>query len=257
MQRVRLIHWDAAEARDRIERLTALGWRVEHDRLDEPQLRKALREDPPALFVVDLTRRPATGLEIGVALRRGRTTRASPLVFVGGEPEKVERVRSVLPDATFTTWERIGAALHAALRSSPATPIVPKDTIAFAGTPLWKKLGVKPGARVALIDAPAGFERALAPLPDDVALVKSLAGRVDLAVWFVTSARDLQRRVATMGARAPKGQLWIAWPKQAARVDTDVTQDLVRSVAIANGLVDYKVCSLDATWSGLKFSRKD
>lgn len=256
MQRVRLIHWNAVEAQPRIERLAALGWRVEYEARTGTGLLRRLRDEPPAAFVIDLTRLPSQGREVGVALRLSKSTRHVPLVFADGEPDKVAKIRALLPDATFTTWDRIAAALRAAIAHPPAAPIVPRDGISVPGTPLWKKLGVAANHTLGLIDPPDDFERVLGELPDGVRISVAPRAKTDLTIWFVTSARTLARRIATIAPRGEGGRLWIAWPKRGARIATDVTQDAVRATALAHRLVDYKVCAIDADWSGFKFSLK-
>ena len=123
----------------------------------------------------------------------------------------------------------------------------------YSGTPLPRKLGVKEGHRLALLRAPDGFERTLGELPGGVDITTRARGPLDVAVAFFTSRRELERRVATLKrAVAPHGGLWIAWPKRASGVETDLTEDIVRQIALANGLVDNKVCAIDETWSGLR-----
>jgi hypothetical protein len=125
----------------------------------------------------------------------------------------------------------------------------------YSGTPLPKKLGIKPACHLALIDAPEGFEKQLGPLPAMVTVQASLAGRrpLDVIVVFVRRRADLERRLAAFRQRmAPNAGLWIAWPKRASGVPTDMTEDIVRAVALPTGLVDNKVCAIDATWSGLR-----
>jgi hypothetical protein len=121
----------------------------------------------------------------------------------------------------------------------------------YSGTPLPRKLGIKPGHRVALLGAPAGF--ALDDLPDGVRIVRRAGGTADVIVSFHTARADLERRLDALRAMMPPaGGLWIAWPKRAAKVETDMTEDVVREVALPTGLVDNKVCAIDATWSGLR-----
>ena len=121
----------------------------------------------------------------------------------------------------------------------------------YSGTPLPRKLGIKPGHRVALLGAPDGFE--LEDLPDDVRVARRAGGSADVIVSFHTSRADFERRLATLRAMmAPASGLWIAWPKRAAKVATDMTEDVVREVALPTRLVDNKVCAIDATWSGLR-----
>ena len=125
----------------------------------------------------------------------------------------------------------------------------------YSGTPLPKKLGVKPGQRIAFLDAPEAFAQALGELPEGVDKPRaSLRGRpLDLVVAFFTERRALERRMPQLvGALDPAGALWIAWPKRASRVETDLTEDVVRELGLAEGVVDVKVCAIDATWSGLK-----
>jgi hypothetical protein len=120
--------------------------------------------------------------------------------------------------------------------------------------PLPKKLGIKEGARLALVGAPPGFERTLGRLPDEVELRARVRGPLDLIVFFTTSRRELERRFAKLaGALEPAGALWIAWPKRSSGVETDLTEDVLRKVGLPVGLVDNKVCAIDDTWSGLRF----
>ncbi len=130
----------------------------------------------------------------------------------------------------------------------------------YSGTPLSTKLGIKPGHAVHAIDAPAGYRALLAPLPDGVTFVTRLSASVDVVHLFVTKASKL----ATVLPRIRKqmrgdASVWVSWPKKAnrsrrssGRLDTDVTEDVVRAVALPTGLVDVKVCAVDDVWSGLK-----
>jgi hypothetical protein len=125
----------------------------------------------------------------------------------------------------------------------------------YSGTPLPKKLGIKEGHRVALLAAPDGFTRTLGSLPEEVEVVSSLKGSrpFDVIVWFTKKRSELERRFEGLAARLePSGGLWISWPKRASGVATDVTEDVVREVALAAGLVDNKVCAVDEVWSGLR-----
>lgn len=123
----------------------------------------------------------------------------------------------------------------------------------YSGTPLVKKLGYRPGDVAAHLDAPSGFTALLGELPDGVDVRSDLRGHRDLVVCFVTERRRLAARVPVLRrVVAPDGAAWIAWPKRASGVATDITEDVVREVALPTGLVDVKVCAIDATWSGLK-----
>jgi hypothetical protein len=120
----------------------------------------------------------------------------------------------------------------------------------YSGTPLPQKLGLKPNARVAVVDAPDQFTL---DLPEGAALVDTRAHGIDVIVWFVTARATLRQKLPAVAARMqPAGGLWIAWPKKASGVPTDMTEDFVRAIALPTGLVDNKVCAIDETWSGLR-----
>ena len=125
--------------------------------------------------------------------------------------------------------------------------------VGYSGTPLARKLGIKEGSRLALLDAPDGFDDELAPLPDGVAVLRRLAPSLDVAVLFVTQRRRLEQRFdAVADAVFPAGGFWVAWPKRASQVATDLTEDVLREVALPRGLVDNKVCAVTDVWSGLR-----
>lgn len=118
----------------------------------------------------------------------------------------------------------------------------------YSGTPLVRKLGIKPGHRLLLSGEPGGF--ALEDLPDGVTPAREEA---DVILAFFTRRDELAREMPALRERMdPAAGLWIAWPKRAAKVETDLTEDVVRELALANTLVDNKVCAIDATWSGLR-----
>jgi len=216
-----------------------------------------IRESPPAAVVIDLGRSPSTGRDMALWLRKTKATRHLPLVVVEGDEEKTARMKRLVPDATYTPWSRIRSSLKRAIAQPPADPVVPESALAgYSGTPLPKKLGIKPGAVVGLVAAPEKFERTLGALPGDVTLRHDVRGRCDLIIWFPRSRGELRRRVDRMGSLAGKDGLWIAWPKKASRIPTDLDQTMVRRLGLDAGLVDYKICAIDADWSGLKFTRR-
>ena len=254
MTRVRLIHWKAEEATERIGKLKAAGYEVEYAELNGDSV-KALKNNPPAAFVIDLSRMPSHGMEVGSALRGYKATRTVPLLFVEGEPEKVERIRKLLPDATFTTWSRIRSSLKSALANPPANPVKPESNLAgYSGTPLPKKLGIKANATVAVLNTPRNFERTLGELPDGVNFTSDINGNAELIIWFIQERVELESRIVEMRNATGNGGLWVAWPKKSSGVVSDLTENIIRDTGLAVGLVDYKVCAIDAIWSGLKFA---
>jgi hypothetical protein len=125
----------------------------------------------------------------------------------------------------------------------------------YSGTPLTKKLGIAEGSRVAVLGAPGNFSETLGTLPPGATVATTLRGSqpLDVVIAFVTRRTDYETRLPAARARiAQDGAIWIAWPKQAAKVATDMSENVVRAVALPTGLVDNKVCAIDATWSGLR-----
>lgn len=129
-------------------------------------------------------------------------------------------------------------------------------TAGYSGTPLPRKLGIKPESRVLIAAAPVGFE--LDAVPHDAVVHTRAAGSsYDVVLAFCPDRRRLQQRFASMTPRlTTAGALWIAWPKKASGVETDLDENVVRDVGLGYGLVDVKVIAIDATWSGLKFVRR-
>jgi hypothetical protein len=269
--RVRLIHWHEAEAAERAERLRILGYEVDHNILSGPEGFRELRDNPPAAVVIDLGRVPSRGRDVGMALRSYKDTRLVPIVFVGGDGEKVERIKTHLPDAAYTEWPDIGKALKQALSSPVVAPVVPRSRMeAYSGAPLSKKLGIRPDTTVILVGAPEGFRNTLGNLPERVLIqgksisalpmvgkgAKGGAKERRLILWFVKTERELARDVGKMAARTPDGGVWIIWPKKGSGLASDLSQNIVRASGLAAGIVDYKVCAVDETWSGLLFVRR-
>ena len=129
------------------------------------------------------------------------------------------------------------------------------DGAGYSRTPLARKLGIGEGDEVALIGAPERFEDTLGQLPDVASLHTNLAddARYDVIVAFITERAELEAELPRLRARmAPACGLWIAWPKRASRVPTDVTDQVIRDVVLPTGLVDNKVCAIDDMWSGLR-----
>jgi hypothetical protein len=132
---------------------------------------------------------------------------------------------------------------------------VPGPGSGYSGTALPRKLGIKPGARLALVNAPEGFGETLGELPPGVVVRRRAAGgRFDVIVAFCRDRAQLERGLPRWRAALDEaGGLWIAWPKRASGLDTDLGDGVVRDLGLAGGLVDNKVCAIDATWSGLRF----
>lgn len=252
-KRISLIHWNAAEAKSGLASLKSAGYSATHLLPRGMPSLKGFAKKKPDLIVIDLSRLPSHGRDVALALRQFKPTRYIPLVFVEGDPKKVVRIKTLLPDAGFTTWKSIPSALRWALAHPPLDPVVPRSSLeGYSGTPLVKKLGIKPDSTLGLIDAPDRFEHQLEGIPAGVKIIRQGGNNLDLALWFVTSANDLQSRIRSVAGLTQK--IWIVWPKKISGVRTDLTQQFVRDAGLAVGLVDYKVCSIDSVWSGLLFT---
>ena len=114
----------------------------------------------------------------------------------------------------------------------------------------------KPNSKVLLVDAPEGIEKTLGELPDGVRLGKDTKGPVDITLWFIRSEDELMCKIEDMIPFASSGGLWIIWPKKSSGVESDVSQNIVRQAGLNSGMVDFKICSIDKVWSGLRFTQR-
>lgn len=126
-------------------------------------------------------------------------------------------------------------------------------TAGYSGTPLAKKLGIKEGLVIRLINQPNHYFNLFDDFPVNVKIVKSASGKKNFIHYFVTKFSALQKDILSLKNEIEQdGMIWISWPKKSSKVETDVTEDIIRNLALANGLVDIKVCAVDEIWSGLK-----
>lgn len=257
---VRLIHWNEEESADRLEKLRAAGYSARGGPLENSSM-KEFREDPPLVVVIDLSRLPSHGREVANSLRQGKATRHIPIVFVGGEEDKVAHVRELLPDATYATWRGIKSALKKALAApkaaAPRAPIVPKSRSGpDSGVPLVKKLAIRPASMLAVIGAPKDFMPKLGALPEGTRWRAGLASHTDMVLWFVKTRSDFDSKVDAMARAAQKSGLWVCWPKKTSPLSVDLSENDIRASLTERGLVDFKVCAIDHDWSGIRFAKK-
>lgn len=256
MQRIYLVHWHAAEAEERAVRLAAAGYDVAFGHQKDGKPARAIKKRLPDAVVIDLSRLPSHGRQLATWMRSLKVTRNLPIVFVDGDPEKVARLTDDFPESHVTTWRRIRGTLRRAIRNPPKK-VAPPSRPDYSGTPLTKKLGLKPDHVLAILGAPDGFDRTLGALPPGVSVRRAARGAADVIVLFVRSTKELARRFgAAHRALADGGGLWVAWPKRASGIATDLDQKKVMDHGLASGLVDNKICAIDATWSGLRFQRR-
>ena len=251
-----LVCWKEDRAAELEAELETAGYAVDSGTVDGSTF-QSLGQSPPVAVVIDLGRLPAQGRDVGIMLRTRATTRHVPLIFIDGTEDKIARTRETLSDAVYATRAEMAVAVAGAIADPPPEPVVPSSNLAgYSGTPLPMKLGVKPGSTVALVDAPNGFVAILGELPEGVTVQQAAGPDAQVTLWFVRSRDTFEKEIERMAEVAGDGRLWVCWPKKASGIITDISQNHIRSTGLATGLVDFKICAIDATWSGLCFTRR-
>jgi hypothetical protein len=250
--RIRVFHWRAEEAKPLLTLLTAAGYSVDYK---EPvSSYREVRLSPPDAIVIDLSRLPSHGREVAVFLRGSKASRHIPIVFVGGEPEKIENVRRVLPDAVYTPVSRLRSALRNAIANPPADPLKPAQIKDRWGTRTTaEKLGIATHSRVFVIDPPSDYARAIGDLPEGAGFEEESPADCKVTLWFVYGIAEFQSALPRMRALAARSRLWILWRKSK---QDGLNGNVIRAGCIDVGLVDYKICSINDTWSAMVFAVK-
>lgn len=257
MKPVIFIHWKPEEIPERTARLKQAGFKAVPFTAHGGEGLRELCEKPPAAFIIDLSRLPSHGRAVAVFLRQQKGTRRVPLIFVDGDDEKIARVRRERPDAIYTNWRGIAGAMKKALAWKLEKPVIAGAMDAYSKTPLPKKLGVDGDRSVRLIGAPPGFEKSIGLKKGDARLVQSPRCKADVVIYFTKTVAEFKQGLPkAKNAIADGGGLWIAWPKKTSGVSSDLSERIVRETGLKSGLVDYKICAIDHTWSGLKFARR-
>jgi CheY-like chemotaxis protein len=241
--RVVVVHREAAEAVELAARLRRDGIAAEPYPYQGTKGFRELRANPPDAILIDLMRLPSYGRAMGAMLREGKATRSIPLVFLEGDPEKTQKVKETLPDAEFAPLPRVGAALRRAVTRPPSQPVVPE------GPPVAVKLRLGDGASVGVVGAPEGFT---------IGGVELQRGRqdADVVLLFVRTVAMLARELRGF-AELPQGRaLWVLWQKRSSKSAGDVTFARINEVCAPLGLVGYKACAVDATWSAVAVARR-
>ncbi|MEZ5399080.1 MAG: hypothetical protein R2729_05375 [Bryobacteraceae bacterium] len=253
---ITLVHWNAEEAEEHAACLRAGGFEVLASSPQTPDDIRALRANPPAAYVISLDRMPSNGRYLGMSIRQRKALRTVPILFVGGAPEKVDPVRKLLPDATFTDWPGLPDAIRRAVASPPlARPAAPPVMAAYAARPLIAKLGIAEGTRVGLLGPPPGIGETLGDLPPGAHLAEWEGGRCNILFWFTRTLAEVEAEADWILARIGDAKLWIFWPKRSSGISSDVTPARLTAIARPLGWSTYKTLSFDATWSGMVFSR--
>jgi hypothetical protein len=255
MRRIYLIHWKPQECADKIRDLEAAGYTVVTDLPMGPNFARHVEETASEVVVIDLSRLPSQGRDLAVMLRTRKGTRSIPILFVDGETPKVAAIQQLLPDATYTTWETLPAEITKLLELPPKE-YSGLDSVfaAYSNKSLAEKLGIKPGIQVCLAFAPEELEDELLPLPASACLTRVVDRSSQLYLWFFESSESLNLSLSQIVEQVKHAPCWIAWPKNAQKNPATLNQATVRRIAMDAGMVDYKICSINAQWSALLFS---
>ncbi len=254
MARVRVVHWKEPEAGPLLDACRAAGHDVEYDPADLPATSKTIRHTLPEALVIDLSRRPAAGRELAFAIRQTKYTRQIPLIFVDGDPEKVKTLRSYLPDAVYTPLKRVAAGIKAARKQAITKPAAPPTVMERYGVRTTaQKLGVKENSKVGVFNAPRDSWKILGELPAGVKLEEEPDEIHPVTLWFVDDPREYEAALRRKSLLARRTKLWVIWRKGSTN---GLTGNFVREAAIGAGLVDYKICAVDAQWSGMVFAAR-
>ena len=247
-----MFHWRGDEAGPLIAKMRSAGYEVLYNRETQSPSVREIRDAEPVAIVIDLSRMPSHGRYMAAWVRGSKSIRHIPIVFVDGDSAKVEAIRRGIPDAAYTTTARLPAALK---RAKPARdPVVPKQMMETdPARTAAQKLGIRDGAVVGLIDPPADYEKVLGRLPTGVVLEENPDRVCAVTWWFVHDPGEYEAALPGRRALATRSRLWILWQK--GRRD-GLNGNLVRRGALAMGLVDYKICSVDGAWSGMVFAVK-
>jgi hypothetical protein len=257
MHRIHIVHWRPAEAAPLVESVRRAGFVVDYcETPNGPAITSALRENVPEAVVIDLSRLPSHGKEVAVWLRGRKGTRHVPLVFTGGDPAKVAKIREVLPDAVYTEPSGIASELKAILKSlsvPSSSPVVPPPMMQrYGNRTAAQKIGIREGTKVAVMDPPRDYLTVLGEIPADAELIEDSHAVQAVTLWFVHDPEPFLAALPTMRNIASRTKLWVLWRKGSKN---GISQNFVRETAIDAGLVDYKICSVDGHWSGIAFAR--
>jgi hypothetical protein len=254
--RIHLVSWEKANVDSRISSLKNGGLDIIFGVPRDRTFFRSVESEAPDAIVIDLVRSPSQGRDIAVNFRSRKSTRSIPIVFAGGG-ESTNAIKALLPDATFSTWESVVNDIREACARPLPNPVVPGSIFAaYSGVPLAKKLGIKPGSSILTFHPPSEIENLLGTLPEGVKLYKDDGANCDILLWFVRSQADLNQEIISMVARRDFKSLWMIWPKKTSKLASDLTQQIIRETGLSHGLVDYKICSLDDTWTGLCFAKR-
>jgi hypothetical protein len=251
---VALLCLDPERVSARTRRLTDAGFRVVLAASRSSGLVGKLTAAAPLALVIDLDSKPAYGRDIAIFLRNSQSVRHVPLVFAGGAAEKVGRVRAEIPDAMYCAWDEVKAGVETATGSPPVRPVRPQlpGKVVLRGSALAKKFGIKAEMPVAILGDVIGLGGRL-----QMEYEEHVHAETGIALAVVRTARDLDATFEALAAQLPlSAAVWIIHPKQSGGLRSDFTQKDVIARGLRFGFSGFKMCAVDADWSGLRLVRK-
>ncbi|HEV2202591.1 MAG TPA: hypothetical protein VGR73_22460 [Bryobacteraceae bacterium] len=217
MRTVRLFHWRAGEAQALIDALRDAGYRVLHNPETQSPSVREIQEAATFAIVIDLSRLPSHGRYVGAWVRGSKGTRHIPLIFAGGEAEKVAAIKKEIPDAIYTSHARLPAVLK---RVKPVEdPVVPRQMMQTdPQRTTAQKLGIREGMKIGLIDPPGDYTRVIGEIPEGVVLEENAVQDeprdfLPMTLWFVHDPGEFEAALSARRSLASKGRLWIVWRK--------------------------------------------
>ncbi|HYZ87048.1 MAG TPA: hypothetical protein VE621_21715 [Bryobacteraceae bacterium] len=249
MAKFALVHWNESEAEARVREASSKGVGLELLRLQPGRTVQTIRSVNPEALLIDLTRMPSNGRAVASVLRSQRSTCHIPILFVGGEPQKVEKALADAPGSQWCEWENIAKAIPKLLATAPKT--VAKH---HSEVPVAKKLNLLGGKTICVLNAPESF-LALLESVDGLTVHDQLNRKFDSVLLFTTTMNELEAGLAAIFRRTFELPLTLAWPKRASGADSELSMPLLREYLKEFGYIDYKVASIDKTWSAMLFSR--
>ncbi len=250
MARVLLVHWKQEEAEPLVERLREWGHEAAWRGMRQGKEKKvhSARRHGAEIVVFDLARMPVYSKYHAELIRKTKSTAHIPFVFVGGQEEKVARLRALYPDETFTQWNKLRTVLRKLPSKGGAARKAP-EAGAEAPRQLWQKMGLRSGMRVHLHHAPREFFAALGEVPADVEFGEEAQG-AQLSAFFVADWQAFGMALQEIVTRAALTPVWVFYRKGI------VKSTELRAALLELFLVDYKICAVNANWAGILVRRR-
>jgi hypothetical protein len=220
-------------------------------------LKGLVEKRPPDALLICLDRLPSNGHAVGHHFRTRKATRGIPIVFVGGLPEKTEKIRKAFPHVHFCPWDTVSKTLDLAI-ANPPVGMGPLKTSSYAehtGRAIYEKLGIREGMRLALLGAPATLDKLVPDIPFEVDVTDQPERDTDVALWFARRPEEIEDGLAWITGRMAKPRVWIFYPRTLKKSASGLTWTSIMETAAAFGLAQYKLMRLNEDWSGVVFGK--